>query len=69
MTLTHEAGYGNCEITELRQLIEGQAHTVTRHRLMDLLGDYERLLQVIDGKAVFRHPDGSETRRIKLYSV
>lgn len=69
MAYSHEGGYGNQDLKEARAVIDkhlpaGSSDKVT---LLVLLHDYEVLLRVIEGKAVFRHVDGSETQRIKLY--
>lgn len=70
LTLTHEAGYGNIDVEEARKTVR-ELTTVplsTRSALMELISDYAYLRQVIDGEGVmFRHPDGSMTRRIYLY--
>lgn len=66
----HENGYGNVDVKEVRDVIDRHlpVGSVDKVMLLELLYDYEVLRNVIDGKnCLFRHPDQSETRRIKLY--
>ena len=67
---TREGGYGNQDVSEARLVIDRHLPVGSEDKvvLLELLYDYEVLLRVINGEgAVYGHPDGSETRRIKLY--
>lgn len=68
VVLTHEGGYGNVDSEAVQEVIARVGAANDRVVLRDLLYDYECLRNVIEGKGtLFRHADGSETRRIKLY--
>ncbi len=66
---THEGGYGNVNVKQLDDIIRAlPMEHPGRQDLIDLLYNYECLMRVIEGKGhIFRHEDGSETRRIKIY--
>lgn len=67
---THGGGYGNQDLKEVREVIERHLPVGSRDKvvLLELLHDYECLRRVIEGQGcLFRHEDGSETRRVKLY--
>lgn len=67
--LKRENGYGNSNVKEVNELIDKYlpVGSVDKCVIKEFVYDYERLIDVIDGRAVFGHPDGSEVRRIKLY--
>ena len=67
---SHDGGYGNESVEEAREIVDRYLPVGSRDKvvLLSLLHDYWVLLNVIDGKnCVFRHEDGSETRRLRLY--
>lgn len=70
ISYSYEGGYGNNDVVEARKVIDQYLPVGSRDKviLLELLYDYEVLLKVIRGEGcVYRHPDGSETRRIKFY--
>lgn len=67
---THEGGYGNADVADARAAIDRACPPgcPDRATLRELLYDYECLRRVVEGGGfVFRHRDGSEVRRVKLY--
>ncbi len=64
-----ENGYGKQDLDEVREVIHRVCGVGSKDKviLLELLYDYEVLLRVIDGEAIFRHEDRSEARRLKLY--
>ncbi len=66
---THENGYANIDLKEAKEAIDTlKSGSMDKVTLLCLLYEYECLLRVIDGKACFGHSDGSETRRVKIWS-
>lgn len=67
---TKEGGYGRVDVKEAHEVIDRHLPVGSRDKvtLLELLYDYECLLKVVYGQnCIFRHEDGSETRRIKTY--
>ena len=63
-----ENGYGNVDTSKVRaELSNSGCNDTLRSMIKDLMYDYECIMRVIDGSCVYRHSDGSETRRLKLY--
>lgn len=70
ISYSHKNGYGNINLEEVEEVIRSlPGETTGRYLLLNLMYDYECILRVIEGHGfVFSHEDGSETRRIKLWS-
>jgi hypothetical protein len=68
LQIARRSSLGLCDADkeEIQKLLESHCRLI--HLMGELRSDYSTLLRVIDGKdCIFRHPDGSETRRIKLF--
>ena len=65
---TMAGGYGKADLETARRVIDAMTHAADRATLRGLLYDYACLLRVIEGRGhCYRHEDGSEVRRVKLY--
>ena len=68
---TAEAGYGNQDVKEVREVIDKYLPVGSRDKvvLLEFLHDYEVLKDIVQGdkNCIYRHADRSETRRVKLY--
>lgn len=65
-----ENGYDNADLKAVEEILDRvlPPGSLDKVALKALLYDYGVLRAVIDGKAIFGHPDGSETRRLRLYT-
>jgi hypothetical protein len=71
IVLTKQGGYGNTNLIEAKEVIDKclKPGSMDKVILMELLYDYERMLDVIHGRnCIYQHEDGSQTCRIKLYN-
>lgn len=68
MRYSREQGYAKTDhktdVEDVLKTASLNAHE--RMTIRCLLYDYEVLLKVIDGNAIFGHPDGSHVQRFKL---